>query len=159
MTRLLASLVLFGALWVLFTGGSPASWVVGAPTVILAAWIGHVLVPFGGNAIRPLAGLAFLPYFLISSLRGGWDVAWRALSRPPALQPERIRYRCHLPAGPPRLLFAHVLSLLPGTLFLEDGGEAMELHVLNRSAEIETELRDLEARIARLLRVTPGGSE
>jgi multicomponent Na+:H+ antiporter subunit E len=43
------------------------------------------------------------------------------------------------------------LSLVPGTLSVELRGGELELHLLDRAAPIERELRELEAHIAAAL--------
>jgi multicomponent Na+:H+ antiporter subunit E len=148
-------------LWVLLTGAPPASWVVGAPAVAAAVLAGRLLHPAGVPRVpraRLLAALAFLPYFLWQSLRGGWDVARRALRPSLPLAPGRTTYDCRLPPGPARTFLANVASLLPGTLYLGDAAGAMELHVVDRSQPVQAELADLEERVARIFGQDQEGS-
>ncbi len=145
--------VLYVLLWILLTGGEPASWVVGAPTVLLAAGLGARLLPAGVPRARWLAAAVFLPFFLIESLRGGWDVARRALDPALPIRPGRVIFSCSLPAGPARTFFANVVGLLPGTLFLEDGPGGMELHVVDSESSVFADLAELEVRVARLFGV------
>ena len=70
---------------------------------------GDSLALVGGGA------LDFAGFFLRESVRGGWDVARRAISPGLALSPAIVCYSFHLPPGPSRLFFCSAISLLPGT--------------------------------------------
>jgi multicomponent Na+:H+ antiporter subunit E len=144
-------------LWALLTGASPASWIVGGPTVAVAVLAGYRLRPVVASRIRTLGALAFLPYFVFHSVRGGWDVARRALHPSLPLAPGRVTYACSLPAGPARTFFLNVASLLPGTLSLGDEAGIMELHVVDRSLPVSEELAHLEERVARVFGPAEGG--
>ncbi|MFA9459829.1 Na+/H+ antiporter subunit E [Thiohalorhabdus methylotrophus] len=144
--------LLFGAalagLWILLTGGAPISWIIGGPFVAAGALAAHGLRPDQERAIHPVAALAFLPFFLFHSLRGGWDVALRAFHPALPLAPGHITYPCRLPPGPARLFFGNVVNLLPGTLSVGEEAEGMTIHVLDRTASPDAELAILEARVA-----------
>jgi len=109
------------AVWLVLSGGQASSWLVGVPTVVAAVWAGRALRA-AHSAEAPAARVrwsalpGFALFFLYESLRGGIDVARRLLHRRPAVAPGFIDYRCALPAGGARLLFANSVSLLPGTL-------------------------------------------
>ncbi|MFP4560619.1 MAG: Na+/H+ antiporter subunit E [Thiohalorhabdus sp.] len=150
MVRSLPLAAALAFLWALLTGGSAASWALGLPFIALAVGLAVRLRAGPAFALRPAAAAAFLPVFLLLSLRGGWDVAIRAFRPSLPLAPGRITYPCRLPAGPPRLLFGNVLSLLPGTLFLADREGDLDIHVLDRNAPLTRDLAALEARVARL---------
>ncbi|KPV41092.1 hypothetical protein AN478_04045 [Thiohalorhabdus denitrificans] len=150
MVRSLLLAATLALLWALLTGGSAASWALGLPFIAAAVGLAARLQAGPAFALRPLAAAAFLPVFLLLSLRGGWDVAMRAFRPALPLAPGRITYPCRLPAGPPRLLFGNVLSLLPGTLFLADRAGDLDIHVLDRTAPLTRNLASLETWIARL---------
>lgn len=157
MRRLLALLVLaaiFSLLWWALTEGEPA-WGVGAPVILLAtvaAW--RLRLP--GRVRLSLAGtLRFLPYFVWQSLRGGVDVARRALDPRLPLDPALLVYRLRLPPGPARVFLADVVSLLPGTLSAELAGDRLRLHVLDR-ASAPAAVRELEGRVGALFGARPG---
>ena len=59
--------------------------------------------------------IPFAGYFLRESLRGGWDVARRALSPALPMSPALVRFLLRLPPGSARWLFCNTISLLPGT--------------------------------------------
>ncbi len=72
---------IFAAGWLILAGGQQLSdiWFV---ILCLAATtvISIYSVPPGQWVIRPLGVARFFPYFLITALRGGWDVARRVFS-------------------------------------------------------------------------------
>jgi multicomponent Na+:H+ antiporter subunit E len=67
------------------------------------------------------------------------------------LQPALQEYRTTLSPGLPRVLFANVVSLLPGTLSADIDGASLQIHVLDERAANIKSLRELEAAVARLL--------
>ena len=123
------------------------------------AWLAGLAVSVAGAALsawvativpRPMAPLRVLPfalYFVVESMRGGLDVAWRALHPSLPIQPQFQRFSLALPQGQPRTLMVSVLSLMPGTLSaeLEDDGETLVVHALTDSAMESVE--QLQGRI------------
>ena len=150
MTRYLTFLALFAVLWAVLTGGSPLSWVVGVPVAAGAAALAVWLGPGSGRAVRPVAAAVFAGFFLVESLRGGWDIARRAVHPALPIDPGQLTYRLRLPPGTPRVLFANTVSLLPGTLSLEIGEEVLHVHAVDQRMPIRASLARLEERIAAL---------
>ena len=128
-------------------------------------WFAGVLVSFAGAAMagwlavnRPYPLVVrqvvpFLAFFLLGSLRGGVDVAWRALHPRLPIEPQFRRFALDLPQGQPRTVMVSVLSLMPGTLSaeLEDDGTTLVVHALTDSAMAS--VGTLEARIQALFGV------
>jgi len=141
----------FALLWLVLAGPSPASWLIGLPAVALATWASLRLAPPLPYRISLRGLLSFIGYFLVESLRGGWDVAMRTLSPRMRIAPGTNRYRCRLPEGLPVTLFAGCVSLLPGTLSQRLDGRQLSLHLLDASEQQEAEFRELERRIAAML--------
>lgn len=140
---------LYAGLWAVLTAGTPASWVVGGPAVILALLLSRHLAPTGCWVFRWLALAWFIPWFFLQSLRAGLDVAGRALRPDPRLAPEVLDYRLRLPPGPARCFFMLVISLIPGTLTAAVGSDdRLLVHVLDRTQDNRGDLRDLERRVA-----------
>lgn len=134
--------------WIALDGvGSVA---VGVPMAAIAALLGSWLVPGEPYPWRPLRLLQFLWYFLRASLRGGIDVAGRALHPRLPVAPGFLEYRCALPAGLPRTVFVGIVSVLPGSLSLEllDDGR-LRVHMLALD-EADHGLEELEAQLRRL---------
>lgn len=140
-------------LWLGLVGWDPSAWVVGAPVVLAAAWISVKLLPAISWWWSPLGAVRFAGYFLRESLRGGWDVARRALSPRLALAPAIVRYPLHLPPGPSRLFLCSAISLLPGTAVVAIEDQHLCVHVLDHTPRVLGELRTLEQRVAGLFGV------
>jgi multicomponent Na+:H+ antiporter subunit E len=141
-------LLLFALLWWILTGGSADSWIIGAPTIVLATWMSLTLWQR-----QPLSfvGLArFIPWFAYQSLVGATDVAFRALQPDMPLHPGLVRHRLRLPPGASRVTLANVVSMLAGTLSanLEDG--ELVIHALDARNDLHAMVDDLEPRIAAL---------
>jgi len=137
-------------LWFGLNGRDGASWMVGGPAVLAAAWISVRLLPAVTWRWSAGGALVFAAYFLRESIRGGWDVARRALSPQLPLSPGIVRCPFHLPAGPSRLFFCGAISLLPGTAVVAITDENVCIHVLDWTPRVEEELRALERRVGAL---------
>ena len=117
--------------------GSAAIWFIQTFIVLILIWIAlngfsglwaGLLAALGGAALgtqlargqpypwRPLKWLAFAGFFVFESFKGGTDVAWRALTPTPNIDPGFTTHRIGIPAGLPTTLLTAVISLLPGTL-------------------------------------------
>jgi len=149
--RAAAWLPVTAALWWIAVEGRPGSWGVGLP-VALAAALAAAAIPPAGRSIRLLPLLRFLAYFAYQSVKGGVDVARRALSPSLPLAPGFAELSTDLPAGAPRVLFADTVSLLPGTLTVDVDGPRVLVHGLDAGEALHADARALEARVAALFR-------
>ena len=139
---------LFTLLWWILTEGATSSWLIGAPVVVLAVLASGVLLPGASWSLPGI--LRFIPFFLWHSLRGGVDVAGRALHPRLPISPGLLEHPWRLPAGLPRVLMANTVSLLPGTLSTELGEEFLQVHVLDQTGTFKSELTQIETRVARM---------
>jgi len=100
---------LFSLIWWVLTDGVATSWWIGVPAVLLAVTASAALIPpaffFWSEVLR------FVPYFLIRSLLGGVDVAWRALHPAIPIDPDLVKYPMRLPPGLSRWSAASTFSL------------------------------------------------
>jgi multicomponent Na+:H+ antiporter subunit E len=144
------SLVLLAALWLLLSGGSLASWIVGGPTVVAGAWAGHALGAFRGTAWSISGVLRYLPFFLVESVKGGVDVARRVLAPVPQVHPGLHDYVLSLRSPHARLLFVNSVSLLPGTLAADLIDDRLVVHAIDDAMAIDDELRVLERTVGRI---------
>lgn len=94
--------------------------------------------------------LRFVPIFLMRSLLGGADVAWRAFHPGVPIAPELITYPLRLPPGLSRVFMANTVSLLPGTLSAELGENCLTVHVLDGRQDYLSELESVEQNVARM---------
>ncbi|WP_179957462.1 Na+/H+ antiporter subunit E [Exilibacterium tricleocarpae] len=155
----LPRLAIFAALWWLLAEGVAASWTVGAVAVLGASWLSLLLATrlapattaTSAAGISAIGLLRFIPYFLYQSLRGGLDVARRALRPDLPVSPGFIEYRLQwLPDTGARLFFMNIISLLPGSLSVEFDADGGVVHLLNKENLDTQELRECERRVALL---------
>jgi multicomponent Na+:H+ antiporter subunit E len=126
----LVRIAVFGALWWVLTEGSLASWVIGGPVVLIAAYLSRSLQSTRTYQVNPLGLVRFLVFFLGESIKGGIDVGGRALLPGRRTSPYFLEYRSYLPNGWPLALFANTISLLPGTLTARFDEDRLILHAL-----------------------------
>jgi multicomponent Na+:H+ antiporter subunit E len=122
------------------------SWRVGAPVVLFATLVSVVLLPPFPWSLTGI--VRFLPFYLWHSLRGGVDVARRALHPRLPISPGLFDYKFRLPPGLPRVFMANTVSLLPGTLSAELEEECLRVHVLDETSAFAEILRVLEKQVA-----------
>ena len=152
-------LLVFVLVWWILAGTGLGAWVAGAVAITVGMLVHSALG--GEQGARPtIRGVAaFAPFFLDQSIRGGLDVARRALSRRPQLDPHFIRYRTSLPEGPPRVFFVSCISLLPGTFSAEFDGDEVRIHLLSDDGSGCPRLGRLEEAVGRLFGVPLSDSE
>jgi multicomponent Na+:H+ antiporter subunit E len=151
LARLAAWAGALGGAWWALTEGRPGSLVVGLPSVLAAAALATWLVPWPERLVRPLPALRLAGWFAWQSVRGGLDVARRALSPSLPIDPQLVTLSTRLPPGAARVLLADATSLLPGTLSVDLEDDRVLVHALAGGPEVIRDFRALEARIATLL--------
>lgn len=142
---------LFALVWLILSRGDPSGLILGAVTAAGAAWMSIALLPPGTRRVDLLAVVRLAPGFVVRSMRGGIDVAWRALHPAMPIHEGWIVYRTRLPAGPSRVSFGSEMSLLPGSLVAGGRGDRVYVHCLDRSQNVVADLEAEEARIATTL--------
>jgi len=150
--------VLLATAWWALCDADPSSVTFGVFVVTAVAWVSFRLSPPRPGGWSPLEVLRFALFFFSGSVRGGADVAYRALAPSLPISPVLIRYRMRLPSGAPQTLFRITLSLMPGTLNADVLGDEVVVHALvDRGEGLHHELDDLEWRVSRLfgLRLPP----
>jgi multicomponent Na+:H+ antiporter subunit E len=148
-----ARLGLLSALWWALNLGELDSWIVGLPVVALAAWVATQLTTALHWRVQLRGLLQFLPFFLLTSLRGGADVAWRALHPRLPIEPVLLHYPLRLRNGTARTFLVNVVNLLPGTLSADLKASGLVLHVLNDPGSAARGLAVLEGHVAALFGV------
>jgi multicomponent Na+:H+ antiporter subunit E len=126
---------------------------IGLVVILFAAAAGALIATDRPQRWRLHRLPGFALYFVLASLRGGFDVAWRALHPALPIAPRFVEVPLDLPPGQPRTLFVSVLSLMPGTLSadLEEGGRILVVHALSDQAEAS--VAELERRVRGLFAV------
>lgn len=140
--------LLFALVWWIVVEGDLTSLWIGVPAVLVATTVSIALR-------SPVTWIwyelfRFVPFFLIHSLIGGADVAWRAIHPRIPIAPHLVEYPIRLPLGLPRVFMANAVSLLPGTLSADLGSSCLVVHVLNGRKDVMSELGKLEQRVAAL---------
>jgi multicomponent Na+:H+ antiporter subunit E len=151
-TAVLHRTLLLAGVWAVLTAAEPKGLAVGAVAVPAAVWLSLRLLP----ARHPLKLWRFalhIPWFLVGSLRGGLDVAARALSRRMRLRPGWLELPLSLSDGG-RAAMGGELSLMPGTLAAGTRDGRLLVHLLDTDGGFEREIPREEAAIAAM---TDGG--
>ncbi|MCW9013150.1 MAG: Na+/H+ antiporter subunit E [Gammaproteobacteria bacterium] len=145
---LLSRSLLFLLIWWLLSDGETASLWIGVPAILLAVMISIRLLP--ATTFSWYQFLKFIPFFLLHSLRGGSDVAWRAFHPDLPIAPDLIDYPMQLPAGLPQVFMANTANLLPGTLSASLTGNLLKVHVLDRHQDMLAELAVIEIHVGKI---------
>lgn len=136
------------ALWWVLTSGNPGSWIIGAPVVLLAAYLSMYLRSTRVFNVSPLGLCQYLVFFVVESIRGGVDVARRAFLPGQHINPHFVSYRTGLPSGLPREILVNTLSLLPGTITANIEGDLLTLHALAYDMQPLESAKTCEQRVA-----------
>jgi multicomponent Na+:H+ antiporter subunit E len=138
---------LFAAGWLILAGGQQLS-DFGFVILFLAVTtvVSMYSVPPGQWHLRPMGVIRFFPYFLITALRGGWDVARRVFFRTIPIDPDFITID-HDRNPQKTLILAWVISLLPGTASTVITEESIVVHVLDKKLPVTEEIQKLKNRI------------
>lgn len=138
---------IFTAGWFVLLGGLKVSDI---GFVILFITVTTVIsmysVPPGQWVISPLGVIKFFPYFLLTALRGGWDVARRVFFRNIPIDPDFITIE-HDPDPRKTLILTWIISLLPGTASTVIAEKTITVHVLDKKLPVTEEILDLQNRI------------
>lgn len=150
----------YSFIWWVFAGSDQASWIIGIPSVLLAAGVSFFLSPGPVLAFSPAGAVLFIPHFVIQSIMSGIDVLRRTFSTVPRINPGMFTYTTRLEEGRGRILLANVISLQPGTLSADLVGDTIVVHVLDTAMPVQANIREMERRIARIFPPPPadGGS-
>lgn len=151
---LVRRMAVFALLWWALTEGDMTTWAYGVVVVPVAVATSLALAPYRGP--RPGAGrlrrtwalVRLSGWFLRRSLQGGLDVARRALTLRPDLNPGYVRCSMRLPPGAGRVVVANLTNLMPGSLSVHLGTEELVVHVLDVDLPVPATVADLEERIA-----------
>jgi multicomponent Na+:H+ antiporter subunit E len=144
--------VLFTGGWLILVGGQPGDiWFV-ILGITTTTFISLYAVPPGIWLFRPLGIIRFFPYFLLTAIRGGWDVARRVFFRTIPIDPDFITIP-HDKDERKTLLLAWIISLLPGTASCVIREETIVVHVLDKKLPVTEEILELQKRINEMFAV------
>jgi multicomponent Na+:H+ antiporter subunit E len=149
---------IFFIVWLVLTGASVTGLLVGAVAAAASAWLSLALMPVRGDrAVSIIRLMALAPRFLLRSMIGGMDVAWRALHPKMPLRAGWLAYRTRLQSGGERVTLGSEISLLPGTLVAGSRGDTLYVHCLDTSWNVAGQMQQEEARIAAVAGEGAGG--
>ncbi|WP_157268185.1 Na+/H+ antiporter subunit E [Azohydromonas aeria] len=104
----------------------------GVAAAALGTMAGLLAAPGEAYPVRLRRLPGFVLFFLRESVRGGMDVAVRALHPRRPLAPAFVEHPLRLPAGQPRTLLVGLIGLLPGSMSVEvdEARQVLLVHVL-----------------------------
>ncbi len=140
---------LLGLAWLVLTGGNIGALPYILITVPAATALSLVLLPPGPRALRLLRLFALFPGFLMRSVMGGVDVAWRAFHPRLPVKPGWVHLESRMQDGPARALYGAETSLLPGTLSAGCEARGVKIHCLEVTDRTLERLMTDERRLAR----------
>jgi len=132
--------------WLLLSGGR--GWPYALLGAIAGGALGAWLAPGRLYRPRPIAMARFIALFVIKSLVGGVDVAWRAMHPSMPLEQTWIDYPMSLKTPAGQAIFMITISLTPGTLCADLQGSTLRVHTL--ASGMEPGLKQVERAIAGL---------
>jgi multicomponent Na+:H+ antiporter subunit E len=146
-------LLLFFVLWVVLSGLVWRDPVLAALAIGSATATSLYLWPAGSLQLAWLRLPPLAAFFLWSSLKGGVDIGWRALSPSMPLQPGFMEFECHLSTRRSLIFFTWLISLMPGTASVNLHQQTViTVHVVDTERYGDKDLRRLEKLVASFLR-------
>ena len=145
---LTSRIIIYTGTWWVLANGAADAWPVGIPAILAAIYIDFILFR-PENTRWSMGGLiAFILFFLKSSIYSGMDVVRRTYDPRLPLDPAMIEYPLALTSSAARTLFICTVSLLPGTLSTAIEGHKLVIHALDVGRPVEHELNIIENRVA-----------
>jgi multicomponent Na+:H+ antiporter subunit E len=146
---LLVRAALLATLWLFLTDARADGLVLGALTVAGAVLLSaRIAAPGPGLRLRLGGFLRFLAFFFWDSLKGALDIAWRCLAPRLPLHPAVVEHTSQLAGESPRVLYADVVSLLPGSLVMGMDGARIRVHLIDDAPAFREQLQVEEQRLA-----------
>jgi multicomponent Na+:H+ antiporter subunit E len=138
----------FSAIWWTLNPADPASWIIGAPAIIVATATALLIPQPTAPPLAPWGALQFAGFFVVQTVVGATDVALRAFNPFARPEPGFMTWTTRLPDGAARVAFANAITLLPGTLTAHMEGDRFTIHLLDTRTDPAPQLAVLEARVA-----------
>lgn len=142
----------FAVLWVVLSNGAVRYLPYGAVLVFAVTVLSlRLSPPIRRPHRRRIEEIpALLGWYLTQMVRGGIDVARRALGRRVDVAPRIHVVDIELPAGAVRRLAMGMFNLMPGALVRRDLGERAELHELAPQLDAVGSWQELTRRLGRI---------
>jgi multicomponent Na+:H+ antiporter subunit E len=153
----IARLLGFLLLWVVLSGPTWHNPVLAGLGILSATAAGLWLWPAHSLRLAWWRSPRLAIYFLWASLRGGIDIAWRALSPSMPLQPGFMEFKVRLTTEQSVVFFTWLISLMPGTASVNlSAANIITVHVVDTTRHVDEDLRRLEDLVGRFMRAQPG---
>lgn len=118
-------------LWWVLVEANPASLVFGAVAAVAASYLSLTLYPVDQAGIRAWRLVPLLGWLCVQGLRGGLDVAWRAIHPRLPVDPAWTKVRLTSDHAAANSLLGGMISVLPGSLAAGPANGVMDLHLLH----------------------------
>lgn len=157
--------LLLSAVWLMLTAGDLVSWAIGLPFIAMAI----LLQPdsktsdetkhetsddktiLKSSPFPKILGLIqFSFFFIVESVRGGWDVSRRVLARKPKVDPVFFDYSMQLQLPSSKQFFMSSVSLLPGTLSADLRNNQVRIHSLDQDTNTTQGVKRLEYLVGKI---------
>ena len=152
MASLIYRIAILAFVWWVLTNGAVESWQVGIPAIAAAVAIDFYLFRSRNHRLSLGGSIAFVLFFLKSSISSGLDVTRRTYHPRLPMAPDLIDYPLKLTSPAARHLFVCTISLLPGTLSAGFDGNNLVIHALDVGRPVTKELAVIERRVAAVFR-------
>jgi multicomponent Na+:H+ antiporter subunit E len=142
----------FFLLWiVMMPSVKPGDLAIGALSAVAATWVSLRFMPPAAGCLNFFALATLLPHFLWETVCAGIDVARRALSPRPQLNPGFVRCPLGFPPGFARNTFATITSLIPGSVPSGEEDGVLVYHCLDTTQPVVEQLWQEERLLSRAL--------
>lgn len=152
-TAAVVRFVLLLAVWWILTEGDTRYWYYGLAAGALATALSLRVAPPAParRGRRPWEVPALAGWFLWSAVRGGVDVARRAITPRMPISPHTIRVPATtVPGSVGRRVGLWMVNLMPGSLSVDEGDDWVELHVLSSDLDPGASWAELDRRLSRI---------
>lgn len=162
MISTLLRVTVFSIIWAALSGASGDTLVYGIVSVLAATALSLALLPPGQPQpkrwpARVWGTIVLAAWFLQQSIRGGIDVARRALTRKVDINPEVVDVVVELPAGPGREVCYLLMNLLPGSMVQRvrttEQQTIAEIHTLSMDLQPEHQWLRLQDRVQQAFQI------
>lgn len=158
----LLRIIVFSGIWIGLAGMSADTLVYGIVSILAVTALSLALLPPGHLQpkrwpARIWGTLVLAVWFLQQSIRGGFDVARRALTRNVDIEPEVVEVPVELPSGPGREVCYLLMNLLPGSMIQRvrttDQHTIAEVHTLSMDLKPEDQWQRLQDRVQQAFQI------
>ncbi len=148
----LARGVMFFAMWVvLMPSVKPGDLAIGLVSTVAATWTSVRLLPREAGHVHFRSLLGFVPHFLWQSVMAGVDVGRRALDPRMPLKPGFVDCPVGFPPGLARNEFASIMSLMPGSVPVDESEHAIVFHCLDTDQPLAQQMAEEEQLLTEAL--------